>query len=159
MCWRRVYRVVQLSCHQDKMTLMQLWMESNVVMLHNVVETMPRRMHAIIKAKGGWMKYWLFFLVQAVCVQHSKTDQFYTIWELYLNHLEPGVSAFMLQGISWMPLLHIIIVTSGIACVNPSWCCVLLVCMFLPFSLLYFFFPCGFHNLSFYLLQKRNKYI
>ena len=34
------------------------------------------------------------------CTLHSKTDQFYKVWEPYLNYLEPEVSAIMLQGFS-----------------------------------------------------------
>ncbi|KAF7655322.1 hypothetical protein LDENG_00057520 [Lucifuga dentata] len=36
--------------------LMQLWTDINVVTLYKLIETMPQRMHAIIKAKGGPMK-------------------------------------------------------------------------------------------------------
>ena len=36
---------------------MQLWMEINVVTLHNVVKTMPKQMRSVMKAKGGPTKY------------------------------------------------------------------------------------------------------
>lgn len=49
---------------------MQLWMEINVVTLHKFLETMPRRMRAIIKSKGPPNKYEgvTFFFGRAVCV-------------------------------------------------------------------------------------------
>ncbi len=37
--------------------LMQLWMGINVVTLQKLIEMMPRRMRAVIKAKGSPMKY------------------------------------------------------------------------------------------------------
>ncbi len=37
--------------------LMQLWMEVNVVTLQKLIKTMPQRMRAVLKAKGGPMKY------------------------------------------------------------------------------------------------------
>jgi len=37
--------------------LIQLWTEINVVMLQKLIETMPQRMCAVIRAKGGPMKY------------------------------------------------------------------------------------------------------
>ena len=37
--------------------LMQHWMEINLVTLQKLIETMPQRMRAVIKAKGGPMKY------------------------------------------------------------------------------------------------------
>ncbi|KAF7665376.1 hypothetical protein LDENG_00145040 [Lucifuga dentata] len=37
--------------------LTQLWTDINVVTLHKVIETMPQRMRAVIKAKGGPTKY------------------------------------------------------------------------------------------------------
>lgn len=36
---------------------MQLWMEINAVTLQKLTETMPRQMHAVLKAEGGPMKY------------------------------------------------------------------------------------------------------
>ena len=38
-------------------TLMQHWMEINLVTLQKLIETMPQRMRAVIKAKGGPTKY------------------------------------------------------------------------------------------------------
>ena len=37
--------------------LMQHWMEINLVTLQKLIETMPQRMRAVIKAKGGPTKY------------------------------------------------------------------------------------------------------
>ena len=37
--------------------LMQLWREINVVTLHKLIKTMPWRICAVIKAKGGPKKY------------------------------------------------------------------------------------------------------
>ena len=36
---------------------MQHWMEINLLTLQKLIETMPQRMHAVIKAKGGPTKY------------------------------------------------------------------------------------------------------
>ena len=35
----------------------KFWMEINAVTLQKLIETMPQRMRAVIKAKGGPMKY------------------------------------------------------------------------------------------------------
>ena len=37
--------------------LMPHWMEINLVTLQKLTKTMPQRMHAVIKAKGGPTKY------------------------------------------------------------------------------------------------------
>jgi len=37
--------------------LMQHWLEINLVTLQKLIETMPHRMSAVIKAKGGPRKY------------------------------------------------------------------------------------------------------
>lgn len=42
----------------------------------------------------------LVSLEYLTCILHLKTDQFYKVWEPYLNHVEPGVSNIMLQGFS-----------------------------------------------------------
>lgn len=53
-----------MSIHNLGQKWTQLLMEINVVTLHEVVETMPRWIHTVIKAKGGSTKYYwvrLFF--------------------------------------------------------------------------------------------------
>ncbi len=67
MCWRRLCTAVRLSHHQYKiLTKYQCnWTGINVVTLQKLIEMMPWRMHAVIKAKGGPTKYssvWFFFL-------------------------------------------------------------------------------------------------
>ncbi len=58
--WRRFCAAVRLSHHQYKIlakTLMQLWTGIHVVTLQKLIETMPLRMHAVIKDKGGQTNY------------------------------------------------------------------------------------------------------
>ncbi len=53
-------------------------MEIHVVMLHNVVEIMLKRMHNIIKAKDGSVKCW-GPLSCKVYFQHASNEQFQAI--------------------------------------------------------------------------------
>lgn len=50
----------------------------------------------------GWqgVVFDLVPLEYLTCILHLKTDQFYKVWEPYLNYVEPGVSNIMLQGFS-----------------------------------------------------------
>ena len=60
MCLKRLK---EYKINTKSLPKMQLWLEINVVTLHNVVETMAQQMCSIIKAKGGPTKY---FFGQAV---------------------------------------------------------------------------------------------
>ena len=48
---------LQSSIQDHGEKLMQHWTEINLVTLQKLIETMPQRMHAVIKAKGGPTKY------------------------------------------------------------------------------------------------------
>jgi len=50
----------------------------------------------------GWqgVVFDLVPLEYLTCILHLKTDQFYKVWEPYLNYVKPGVSYIMLQGFS-----------------------------------------------------------
>ena len=89
----------------------------------------------------GWqgIVFDLVPLEYLTCILHLKTDQFYKVWEPYLNYVKPGVSYIMLQGFSWLLILYMS-VTPSIICIDLSWW--LLFAFWFLFLLFLFCFVC-----------------
>ena len=76
--------------------------------LYNVLTFAARKNIIVqwISDKGpsvsGWRKviFELFPLEYLTCILHDKVNQFYKIWQPYLNYIGPDLSSLIFQGVS-----------------------------------------------------------
>ena len=64
-CWDAIDRQIPTKIHKNKGELLasvrDAWQNLSADYLRNLVDSMPRRVQALLKARGGSTPYWLYF--------------------------------------------------------------------------------------------------